>query len=113
MSEPKSVKTVNIYKDLICLINEKWKNVKNAVENILRRKESTAKYYERRGTCGYVCRWDFDNYRYIHYLLKYHWGMSIPIAEYYLPLRDDIEYDIAFLYDALWVFDLVELNVLG
>jgi hypothetical protein len=105
--------TICTYKSLIDLINEKWENVRNAVENILRgKKEITAKYYERRGTCGYVCRWDFVIHKYMHYLLKYHWGMSLPIAEYYLPLHDNVEYDIAFLYDALWVFDMVELDVL-
>jgi hypothetical protein len=103
--------TICIHKELIDLINEKWRNVKNAVENILRGKDVTAKYYERRGTCGYVCRWDFDKYIYVHYLLQYQWGSEYPDRGYDLPLKD-AEYDTAFLYDALWVFDMVELNML-
>jgi hypothetical protein len=98
--------------ELIKLINGKWLNVKNAVENILRGRKLSDNFYVRRKTCGYICYWDFDKYYYTHRLLRYQWGSAYPNVDYELPLREDVEYDTIFLLDAIEVFDEVEFGIL-
>jgi hypothetical protein len=92
---------------LINLINQKFTEVKDTIELMLMGRDPPV--YSVRSKCTYVCRFDVGSQMYVHYLLR---GIFSD-EQYDLPLRDDMKYDVAFLYDALQVMDEVEWRVFG